>query len=240
MGREIKRVPVDFDWPLNERWVGFINPHCKYAKDCPFCEGGGYNEDTQRISDDWYDFKKTGRKWCSNITQDEVDALVEAGRLTELAGRDPKTGGPVRHVTAEQVNAWNEKVGIGHDSISKHICVETRAKREGVYGLCEHCNGEGYIWRTEADRKASDEWEESEPPEGEGWQMWETVSEGSPITPVFATAEGLIEFLSTQKDAWGKGPVSRESAEAFVKSGWAPTMIAGGGVFKNGVDAASV
>ena len=27
MGRELKRVPLDFDWPLNKPWEGFVNPH---------------------------------------------------------------------------------------------------------------------------------------------------------------------------------------------------------------------
>jgi hypothetical protein len=32
MGREIRRVPVDFDWPLNKVWEGFCNP---LHKPCP-------------------------------------------------------------------------------------------------------------------------------------------------------------------------------------------------------------
>jgi len=32
MGRELKRVPVDFSWPLNKIWQGYINPH---SKPCP-------------------------------------------------------------------------------------------------------------------------------------------------------------------------------------------------------------
>ncbi len=26
MGREIRRVPIDFDWPLEKVWPGFVNP----------------------------------------------------------------------------------------------------------------------------------------------------------------------------------------------------------------------
>lgn len=39
--------------------------------------------------------------------------------------------------------------------------------------------------------------ERREPPSGEGWQVWETVSEGSPVTPVFPTAESLARQLKT-------------------------------------------
>ena len=35
------------------------------------------------------------------------------------------------------------------------------------------------------------------PPTGEGWQLWENVTEGSAVSPVFATAEELAEWLST-------------------------------------------
>jgi hypothetical protein len=48
---------------------------------CEACAGSGENPETKRIDDDWYDFDRTGRRWCDNITQDEVDALVKAGRL---------------------------------------------------------------------------------------------------------------------------------------------------------------
>jgi len=35
-----------------------------------------------------------------------------------------------------------------------------------------------------------------DPPTGEGWQLWETVSEGSPLTPVCATAEELARYCA--------------------------------------------
>jgi hypothetical protein len=60
------------------------------------------------------------------------------------------------------------------------------------------------------------------------YQVYETVSEGTPVTPVFATKEGLIEYLIEKGDFWaqesGEGGCSREAAEAFVKYEWAPSM----------------
>jgi hypothetical protein len=32
MGRELRRVPLDFAWPINKLWVGFVNPH---YRPCP-------------------------------------------------------------------------------------------------------------------------------------------------------------------------------------------------------------
>ena len=42
MGREIKRVPLDFDWPLNKTWEGFLNPH---YKQCRWCLGEGETDE---------------------------------------------------------------------------------------------------------------------------------------------------------------------------------------------------
>jgi len=38
-----------------------------------------------------------------------------------------------------------------------------------------------------------------EPPSGDGYQLWETVSEGSPQSPVFRTLEELCKWLSENK-----------------------------------------
>jgi hypothetical protein len=67
------------------------------------------------------------------------------------------------------------------------------------------------------------------------WQVYETVSEGTPVTPPFATPEALVDYLATHGDFWdqsrGDGAWSRENAEAFVKrGGWAPSMVVVDGV----------
>jgi hypothetical protein len=69
-----------------------------------------------------------------------------------------------------------------------------------------------------------DAWEETDPPEGDGWQLWETVSEGSPISPPFATSGELVAWLCTGAYKWG-GPLDRADAEALVNEGWMPSMV---------------
>ena len=39
MGREIKRVALDFDWPLDKVWGGYKNPFYRQCIDCPECGG---------------------------------------------------------------------------------------------------------------------------------------------------------------------------------------------------------
>jgi hypothetical protein len=61
------------------------------------------------------------------------------------------------------------------------------------------------------------------------YQVYETVSEGTPITPPMPSKEALAEWLSTNKDFWGKGPLTRSQAEAFVKDEYAPSLMVSNG-----------
>lgn len=55
-------------------------------------------------------------------------------------------------------------------------------------------------------------------------QLYETVSEGTPLSPPFATSQELVEYLVKNGDFWGD-QWSRAGAEAFMRSGWAPSML---------------
>lgn len=65
------------------------------------------------------------------------------------------------------------------------------------------------------------------PEEMTWYQVYETVSEGTPITPPFATQEELIEYLVASGTFWDEGKKwSRKQAESFVKGcGWVPSLI---------------
>lgn len=233
MGREVKRVPLDFNWPIGEEWYGYINPYSSVA--CPVCEGDGYNQETSQISKSWHAFDDVRKRWSDNLTQDEVDALVASGRLKDLTHRFVSGQGwvpndPPTHPTAAQVNAWS-RTGIGHDSINMCICVEARARRLGVWGECPLCNGKGAIWFSPEIEAAAFAWRGIDPPPGDGWQLWETVSDGSPMSPVFATREELVDWMVSDG-------TRREAAEAFTLQGWAPSMVVIGGRLTSGVDAA--
>lgn len=82
------------------------------------------------------------------------------------------------------------------------------------------------------------------------YQVYETVSEGTPVSPPFATKEELVEYLVANGDFWdqarrkeGRGemncdPWSRKAAEQFVfGSGWAPSFISNADGIKSGVEA---
>ncbi len=52
-----------------------------------------------------------------------------------------------------------------------------------------------------------------------GWCLYETVTEGTPVTPVFATAEELVEYLATVGQDHDDVPYRRAAAEALVRHG---------------------
>lgn len=57
------------------------------------------------------------------------------------------------------------------------------------------------------------------------WQLYETVSEGTPVTPPFATAEELVDYLTAKGTFWDRKPWSRTAAEQMVKSGFVPSAM---------------
>ena len=54
------------------------------------------------------------------------------------------------------------------------------------------------------------------------YQVYQTVSEGTPTSPVFETTEDLCEWLVREG-------YSVEVARSFVETGWAPSMLTIGG-----------
>ncbi len=188
MGREIKRVPVDFDWPLDKIWHGYVNPHCE---DCPDCEAGYSN--TYRLV----------AKHINSFVWD-TDALKQSEEYctitTFLCEREP------------------HRFLLGHDSLDAMHAIKKLGELAGLpngWGTCQTCGGDGI----HPDYKEVYEaWESEEPPEGDGWQVWETVSEGSPISPVFSDSYLLIDWLKEQG-------YSRDAARAFVERQWAPSMV---------------
>lgn len=113
---------------------------------------------------------------------------------------------------------------------------------------------DGYLLWQEGkhpDQKDEEYWEWEGEPSGDSsyfrpkfteeptwYQMYETVSEGTPVTPPFATKEELVEYLVKYGDfsdqVKGLGGWHKNVAKKFVETGWAPSgaMILEDGVPK--------
>lgn len=251
MSREVKRVAMDFWWPLGKTWRGYVNPH--RVPECARCEGTGLGPEAKVFSNQWHgnapfdpveygarpltldhpeiqalarhnvsrapDYYSSGEEavrreasrlfgllkgsWSHHLIQADVDALLAANRLYDLRRSGVE-------VTPDVVNAWSIR-GLGHDACNQHVCLVARCEREGVDRKCPHCSGSGEDWPDEESKAAYEAWQRTDPPTGDGWQMWETTSQGSPISPVFASPEGLANWLAdTRTSAFGGIGASRD------------------------------
>jgi hypothetical protein len=311
MGREIKRVALNFDWPLDKVWRGFLNPHYEgHSRSCAACDGSGYSPEAKRLQDLWYGYvrfdpRMTGSdpftadhpivrekaernvvnapeyygngehaiareaqrladlfnaRWSHHLDADDIAALLEDGRLMDFT-HNPRTPEQAEIVkqkiatggnswlpesngyvpTPKEVNEWSI-CSFGHDGINSYAVIKAKCKRLGVSETCPGCNGAGSTWDSPENKQLAKDWKMEEPPAGDGWQVWETVSEGSPITPVYDTAEKLIDHLALYGDLWdqkrGHPGWGYEAAKAFVGVGWAPSGASKDGKFFESKDVA--
>lgn len=251
MGREVKRVPLDFSWPLRQPWVGYLTPTEFVFPSCTDCAYGertstGYSPEAWAIAGTFYPHMIVhagawiGARehadrlaWHDKISYDEVQNLIAEGRLIEFYKRWDRNlkrwveRRPPSEVTAEEVNADNRGGGgliNGHDDINRMILVRFRCKRLGITINCSTCDGHGDI-ATDEQRKMAALAESEDPPEGSGWQLWETVSEGSPVSPVFTTPEELAAWMSQPGHPGTLDPITYDGALAFIRQGWAPSLV---------------
>jgi len=91
------------------------------------------------------------------------------------------------------------------------------------WGVCKNCDGDA----CDPDAKAAWEgWENTEPPTGEGWQMWETTSEGSPMSPVCESPEALARWLADNgASSFGRDMATYDEWLRMIGSGWAPSAV---------------
>lgn len=136
MGRELKRVSLDFAWPLKKVWAGYLNPYAAFQIDCTECE-----------------------------------------------------------------------------------CLKARCDREDVPVECPKCKGED-LWASDGARQLYEAWRCIDPPSGPGFQLWETTSKGSPISPVFETLDALCTYAATNCSTFADALVSAEKWREILDAGF--------------------
>lgn len=250
MGREVKRVPLDFDWPTNEVWSGFLSPD-KYDEDpCPTCYAVDYTGQRRSGSG-----STPAAKWLEaalylvGMMADDIRAQSFEGTEHQFTqhGDDRSKLHPYL-ATLQSINVYEHRrpsadiidlvvgvtgrdntvsFGTGFDFAWK--AMKALRKAAGLpkgWGTCPTCDGHGSVEKYEGQRAEAETWSPEGPPTGDGWQLWETVSEGSPISPVFDSPEGLARWMSSDEYRWGiSRPMQYDAALAFVQEGWAPSMV---------------
>lgn len=120
MGRVLKRVPLDFDWPIKRQWPGYLVNFCGifegYDDPCHYCH-----------------------------------------KFARLMGYTVPEG--------------------------KYICPD--------FPL--------------------------DPPKGEGYQLWETTTEGSPTSPVFETLDELCEWAEYNATVFGSAKTTKENWKEMLE-----------------------
>src|SRR5574340_300244 len=142
-GRVINETWTAFGpWALDSynECVNFYFSVIRDSMDCPSCGGNGYHPDAQEVVNSFYaHMNPRGVYWNDKITQDELEALIEGGRVN--AG-----------VTVDEVNAENRPGarGMGHDGINRWILTSARLKRLGIPERCPECGGSGSVFTAPA------------------------------------------------------------------------------------------
>ena len=222
----MKRVPMDFDWPLGRVWKGFLNPY--EGCECPWCydeerrNSYGTTKEAREYEKLWYGQYcgeyvphpyRPGEHYCPSkkpytLERWEYDFIVNNDRLRkELFECDPKDVPPF-----EELTEWllRHNLSFRIDVIFVSMMSDEYCRRKGVPSSCPHCNGSGEVWQTEEVHRLHDEWERIEPPTGDGYQLWETTSEGSPKSPVFATFEELCEWCAENATTFAHCKATKE------------------------------
>lgn len=226
MSREVRRVPLDFDWPLDQVWAGYLMPDRLHAAPCPACDRG----------------YTPAREWLEALTQlllmlpDETPENHNPGDMRR--GRlhpylEQLENRPHARPTSEIAELTGGLAGraprapFGHDASDQWAATNAIITAAGCdpekWGRCTTCHGHAVLESYPGQRVEAEAWEPTDPPEGEGWQVWETVSEGSPVSPVCATADELADWMS-HPDRGGRW-VPKPVAAKFIADGWAPSMV---------------
>ena len=297
MGREVKRVPLGFQWPEGQIWNGYRNPYESEREECDECGGTGKTALGKALLLNWDGFagstfepeqrgsvpiapshptlqalaqrnvawaqKQFGkstltvdeeaemlahlfnRSWSFHLNEDDITALIANGQLYQLTHdwvaeeSSWKEKIPPYRPTAQEVNtrSLSETLTGPGSWIDGWAACKAEAHRLGLEAECPHCKGEGSLWPSSEVKQFAETWEPFEPPTGEGYQLWETVTEGSPISPVFETPEELAQYMC--ENPWGADEgTSYEKWLAFIKGpGWAPRLLVGPAGIQSGVEA---
>lgn len=174
----------------------------------------------RRVPPNWQHPKEKKYNYLSAQTEEVFKPLFD---------RDVETA------FGEWMGEYNEWLTGGFDKVRKE---HPDLKYKGDEPYRAYCDWNGQPPDPEYHRpKWSDE-------EATWFQMYETVSEGTPVSPPFATKEELVEYLVANGDHWDQNrrqrgvtdincrPWSREAAQAFVNRGSVLSgMITPKGVF---------
>lgn len=237
MSREVRRVPLDFDWPLNKVWKGYLTPEELQGQRCDACNGSGQTHFGRWLQQ----FSYLMGMLAEDVREQERgnpmhpwlrDFPHPHGHFEYPVKGDPQSG-PGRFIidrpSPDALDFFAALMGVDKEKTTgalfgeqpNYAVMRKLLEVTGVDVSCQACQGQGSTEKYPGQRAEAEAWEPSGPAEGDGWQLWETVSEGSPISPVLSSADQLARWMSDPErgDQW----VPHATAAKFIEAGWAPT-----------------
>lgn len=232
MSRELRRVPLDFNHPLNTPWPGFIGDEgglCPGTNKTCFLGQTPARawldavchlfqllaEESTKTPQEIAHFNRSGRIFPHPY----LEAIPHAPRVrTDDRGPHPLAPMSKDFVELYKKISGHDQVGQLFGSYTGHLA-NALVKVAGFderWGICPICDGHG---DDPALRAAADAWKPTPPPDGPGFQVWESVTSGSPISPVFKTEIALENWLVANGS-------SRAAAKFFIGATWEPSMSA--------------
>lgn len=182
LGRTMKRVPMDFDYPLGEKWKGYLNEHYVPCSDCE----GGWSREYKYLEKRLYGYQVPKHEDLQPFVPD----------MEKL-----------------EVFLLHEQFGSVHEALVR------KGKELGIpddWYSCRTCDGDGVHPDAQV---AYHTWTPTEPPIGDGYQLWETTSEGSPKSPVFPTLETLCEWCETHATTFSRYTATKEEWLRMLNDG---------------------
>lgn len=225
MSRVVKRVPMDFDAELGETWPGYLMPESLRGTPCPHCYGGQthFGWWLQNIS---YQFgmlaedvrdQEQGKPMHPWLAQ----ATYHHGHFDNHQFVIDRPGPDALTFIAKLAGIEEDEItGFLGGSSSHKVHYALYHKLEEITGLSLSCTAcdDGSTEVYPGQKAERDAWTPSEPPEGPGYQLWQTVSDGGPVSPVFATAGDLagwmVEMGEARNRQWALGFIAEGSSHA--------------------------
>jgi hypothetical protein len=250
MGRQLRRVPMDFDWPLNQVWKGYISPYrmCKCSACCnhpmhspEYWDYSDYNGLYCGMFRDTESANTARQHVLTAVTAENFDDLARRfrERLIKVFGEDCRNkyygaeehpyyydGGFEKFCELLAIDDVDDMLGMmtlklwrRHGEFISGIT----ALAEGNTTWCRACLGTGGWWLSKEIEQKNEEFYEKEryePPTGDGFQLWETTSEGSPTSPIFETIEALCEWCAQNATTFARFKASAEQWREMLDDGF--------------------
>lgn len=143
-----------------------------------------------------------------------------------------------REIRRVPSNWEHPKKGLDGNYIPLYDSSYEDAADKWIKGFLEWQEGNGqseikYYWDSEGNPPNEEYCRESFTSEPTHYQIYETVSEGTPVSPVFETKEQIITWLIEE----GYTP---KAAEQFVKVGWCMSGLLTKGRFYKNIEACEI